>query len=211
MSTTPATTMEYGALFDKAWGWIRDQLPLVAGLTLVYGVALGVCSLLPIVGHFAAMAIGPGYLVCLLKIRDRQNMDFADFFWTFTDFNRLLHFYLMFVIQWILICVGFILLVIPGVYLAVALSLSSTYFVLREQDGIQSLKKAKALTEGHWWFLAGLFLLIGVLNILGALFFLIGLLITLPLSVLVAVAALEALERKTPVSVIDVAATPLPQ
>jgi len=204
------STPRYGDLFQQSWEWIREQLPLTAGLTLVYMVASGALHLVPIAGAFLAAALAPGYVVCLLRIRQKKPINFVDFFWCFNDFGRLLHYYLMVVLMTIAIVVGMIFLIVPGIYLVVALHLSSAWFVLRKQDAIVCLKASMDLVNGRWWYMAGLLLLLGLLNILGACFFVIGLLISVPLSVLVGVAAMEALENINLANASDKPLSPAP-
>ena len=82
-----------------------------------------------------------------------------------------------------LVTVGLILLVVPGVYLAVRYGLAG--FVVadgRTADILGSFRESSELTRGNRWglFLFGLALLL--LNLMGAILFGVGLLVTLPMS-----------------------------
>lgn len=84
----------------------------------------------------------------------------------------------------LMVMVGFILLIIPGVYLAVRYILFS-YFVLdKEMRPIESLEAAAKATQGKRGFLFLLLLVLLLLNAAGALLFGIGLFVTIPISVL---------------------------
>ncbi len=191
------STLRYGEIFDHAWGQIKDKLPLVAGLTLVYFLATSVFSWIPSLGLFMSGFIHAGYVVCLLKIRDSNELSFNDFFWPFLDFNRLLQMALFLMIFSFLIGFGFILLVIPGIYLVVALSLGSLYFVTRKPDAIEAIKMSLHLISNHWWQMFGLLILICLLNIAGAICFGIGLLLSMPMSVFILLRALDVLEKSS--------------
>lgn len=190
--------LTYGQLFDKSWDTIKKNLALSAGLTLVYILAAIALNIIPFVGSFLAGLLTPGYLYCLIRIRDHQNIEFRDFFWSFQDFNRVLHWLVMYFVKIVAIVIGFILLIIPGIYIAVAVMVSEPYFVFRQQDGIEALKASAKLVTQHWWFMFGLVWLILFLNLLGAICFLIGLLVTIPMSVVIVYYAMEALEKTTP-------------
>lgn len=190
--------LTYGQLFDKSWDTIKKNLALSAGLTLVYFLAAIALNIIPFVGGVLAGLLTPGYLYCLIRIRDHQNIEFRDFFWSFQDFNRVLHWLVMYFVKIIAVVIGLILLIIPGIYIAVAVMVSEPYFVFRQQDGIEALKASAKLVTQNWWFMFGLVWLILFLNILGALCFLIGLLVTIPMSVVIVFYAMEALEKITP-------------
>lgn len=197
--------LSYGQLFDKSWATIRQNLALSAGLTLVYFLAAVALSMIPFLGGFLTTLIVPGYMYSLIQIRDNKSIEYKDFFWCVQDFNRLLHWLVANTIKTIAIIVGFILLIVPGIYLAIALALSEPYFIFRKQDGIDSLKGSVHLVDQNWWFMCGLLLFIGILNIVGVLCFLIGVLVTIPTSTLILLYAMEALEKKhaTEKNVID--------
>ncbi|MGB1696835.1 MAG: DUF975 family protein [Thermoplasmatota archaeon] len=69
----------------------------------------------------------------------------------------------------LIVAVGFVFLIIPGIYLAVKLSQTSFRFVEDEMGVIEAMKASWEDTKGHWWPIFGMgFLTIG-LFILGAL------------------------------------------
>jgi len=77
--------------------------------------------------------------------------------------------------------VGFILLIIPGVILAVRLQYA-TYLVVDKNLGpIEALKTSWKLTRGNTWNLFFFGILLGLINILGLLCLVVGLFITVPL------------------------------
>jgi hypothetical protein len=189
------STLSYGELFDKSWNAIKENLALSAGLTLVYIVAAAALSVIPILGHFLGTLLTPGYVFCLIKLRERKNIEFADFFWGFMDFNRLLQWVVLNIIKFVLVFIGIVLLVVPGIYLAIGLSLAEPYFVFRQQDGVESIKASMKLVGQHWWFMFGLLSLVCLLNLVGLLCFILGILITVPMSILIVYYALEAYEK----------------
>lgn len=58
------------------------------------------------------------------------------------------------IVMGVMIIIGFILLVVPGIWLSVALSFS-VYFLILQGKGIkESLSASKALVKGKWWDVA---------------------------------------------------------
>ncbi len=85
------------------------------------------------------------------------------------------------IISSIVILVGFVLLIVPGVIWSMKLSMVP-YLIIREGlCPMKAIKKSRKMTK---WFVGEMFslnLLIGLINILGALALLVGLLWTLPI------------------------------
>ena len=63
-------------------------------------------------------------------------------------------------------------------------------FIMDQDSGpIEAIKQSWAITKGYFWFVFCLVLLISGINILGAIFFLGGLVFTIPFSVLITLIA----------------------
>lgn len=183
----------YSEVFDSAWKSIKDDLALSAGLTLVFIVAVGVCSKIPILGTLATPLFAAGYMRCLLQIRKKETIGYEDFFWGFLNMNRLLHLVLLNLIISIGGVIGTVLLIIPGVWWFVATALSFQIVVLKDVDCVEAVKSSMALVKGRWWNIAGLVLTSTLLMIAGTLCFLIGALIAIPVAVLAILIAAEKL------------------
>jgi hypothetical protein len=55
------------------------------------------------------------------------------------------------------------LLIIPGIYFAVAFSLSIAVFIDEDHTGFDCLKRSMELVKGYWWALFGRYFLVGLL------------------------------------------------
>lgn len=96
----------------------------------------------------------------------------------------------------IVVLIGFILLIVPGI-IAILMYLFVPYLVIDKEFGpIEALKKSAELTRGYRWELLLLVLFIVTLNILGALALLVGLLVSVPVTMLATVHAYRMLEAK---------------
>lgn len=80
--------------------------------------------------------------------------------------------------------VGLILLIVPGCYVLARYGLFPFFILDKNLGPLESLKEAGDATEGIRWQMFLLFLACVGLNILGMIFFLIGLLITVPVTLL---------------------------
>lgn len=96
----------------------------------------------------------------------------------------------------IIIIAGFILLIVPGIILALMFFAVQYLVIDKKLDPVAALKESKRITAGHKWDLFVLFIVVVLLNILGALALFIGLLVTIPVTVLAMVHAYRTLEHK---------------
>ncbi len=184
----------YSEIFDQAWKDMKSYIPLVAGLTLVYFLGASVASMIPYAGAALGAGLTGGYIVCLLRIRDGKDIGFSDFFWSFMNLSRFIHQVILSTIIFIGSLFGMLLFVIPGVWFIVASHLSAYIFVTQPEganDAIGAVRSSINLTKDHWWQMFGLLGLIGVLNLFGILCFFFGVLVSVPLSVLVMIRAME--------------------
>jgi len=82
----------------------------------------------------------------------------------------------------LMVMVGFLLLVIPGIYIALRYSQYTYLLVDKRLGAIESLKKSSELTKGVKWRLLGLGLVMGLLVVVSMIPLLLGLLVTVPMA-----------------------------
>jgi uncharacterized membrane protein len=104
----------------------------------------------------------------------------------------------------IIVIVGLILLVIPGVIAAVALVFATFLVLDKNMSPIEALKESMRITKGRRLSIAGLLIVLGLLNILGFLLLAVGLLVTVPVSLIALVHAYRTLSAPvaTPAAVV---------
>lgn len=98
----------------------------------------------------------------------------------------------------LIVFVGLILLIIPGIIWAVKYQFLSFFIVDKELSPLDALKESEKLTSGIKFDLFIFDLLVGIINILGALPFGLGLIITVPItSIAMAFIYRKLLQKKT--------------
>lgn len=85
-----------------------------------------------------------------------------------SDFGKIL---LLTVISWILIFAGTMLFIIPGIYVAIPLSLATAILVFRRSSTMDSIGECFQLVKDNWWHTFASILCIGVIVYLIALVF----------------------------------------
>lgn len=185
----------YSETINAAYNSIKEDLALVAGLTLVNFMGAAAFSRIPGLGIFVSFPLAAGYLRCLLKIRARESIGYGDFFWGFLNFNRFLHLVLAHVLVTLGTIIGTVLLIVPGLWWLIASIFTLQNMVVQEVDSISAIKASLKMVEGRWWNICGFSIVLLLINLLGALCFFVGLFLTMPITVLAAVLAAEALLR----------------
>ncbi len=96
--------------------------------------------------------------------------------------------------------IGFVLLIIPGVIIAVRLRYFGYAIIEKKMGIIDSLKESYRLTKGNTWQLFLFALVIFGINILGFIPLGLGLLITVPISMIAVAYVWRKLQGETPVT-----------
>lgn len=131
-------------------------------------LALGVVSVI----------ISAGFAVMTLKIAKGEHTTYKDLV---PPARLVWHYFCVSFSAGLLIVLGLVLLILPGLYLIARFSMAR--FAVIEGAGIKkSFAESGALTHEIKWHLLGFLLTLILLNILGALALLVGLLITVPVS-----------------------------
>lgn len=122
--------------------------------------------------------ISMGIINIYLKFVDGKKPNLKDIFYT----KKLFNYILASIVRTLIIVIGFLLFIIPGIIFSIKLQYSEYLIVDKQKDAVDSLKGSWEMTKGVKWNLFLFGILLGLINILGVLALLVGLLITVPLS-----------------------------
>ncbi len=132
--------------------------------------------------------LGVGYYFVAFQIMRNRPYGFGDFF---NGFKKFLPVFLTAFVSGILIGLGFVLLLLPGIYLAVSYLFAQLFVVDKNLNFWSAMEASRKIITRKWFSFFGLVLLLALLNILGAIILGVGLLVTIPLSACVVAAAYE--------------------
>ncbi|MBO8144201.1 MAG: hypothetical protein H0Z16_06440 [Thermodesulfobacterium sp.] len=174
------------------WNTMKNNFGFFIGLLIVVGIFYFVSDFIivsikakaPILSSIMSIVFGVLYMVIQmglirisLRFCDNEKGKFADLFSCFPLFFK----YLFGLILYELIVLGgIILLIIPGIIWGIKFQFFSCFIVDKGVGPIEALKKSSAITEGAKWDLFLFNLLLGLINLLGAICLLIGLFATIP-------------------------------
>lgn len=161
--------------------WIALEIVVIAGHR--FGILLWTVAHLAFVLFFASVEIG--FLKICLRLYDGGEPKIADMFAPWPLALKFLAGQVFFVLM---VAVGLLLLLVPGVYLAVRYALFGFCMADNGANLMEGFRQSATLTAGTWMNLFTIFAALIMLNILGASLMGLGLFITLPVSALVTTA-----------------------
>lgn len=161
-------------LILSSFGYNVDPVTQVAtGSLLVTGI-----------GALVSLVLGIGMIDIFLGVTRGEKRSLKELVTTVTV-RKVWVYFIASIIYAVMLFVGFILLIIPA-FFVLATFLPFTYFIVDKNAGIiDSLKMAAEATKGNRVSVFLIFVSIMVLNIAGAIPFGLGLIITIPLTILI--------------------------
>lgn len=168
-----------GSYIRRGWEILQDNIGMFIGYTLLT-VAISVASaFIPFGSLLVSGPLTAGFYIVANKISKGEPYEFGTFFKGFDFFVPLL---LWTLIGGIFIALGLVALIVPGIYLAVAYTFVPLFIVFGKIEFWDGMEFSRKLVTKKWWNIFGFVLLLMLINMAGALAFLVGLLFTIPLT-----------------------------
>jgi len=186
--TREAGLRPVGSLFTDAWnifveGWVKFLLMFLIsigafiGLVLVaialflvpffllkgvIGITVGVVlALIPVV--ILAVVVNLAMIKITYSVCEKDSGGIADALkYGFKHFGPFL--WVSF-IAGLLIVLGYILLIIPGIIIGIILSLVTPVFILEGKYNLGALRRSRELVKGHFWPVLGRLFLLGLISV----------------------------------------------
>lgn len=166
-----------------AWRVTLSGFGKLIGPFVLMSVIESIAASLPYLGEVAILLItGPltaGWLLVCLRVVRGQRTGVADLFAGFGMFGRCLGAY---VLIGIFVGLGTLALVVPGMVLAVGWSFSYLLIVDKNMGPWEAMGESWRMLTGYKWSMAGMMGMLSLINLLGALCFGVGLLVTMPMT-----------------------------
>lgn len=124
--------------------------------------------------------IGMGLIKISLEFIDNKKPKFSDLFYV----KPLVNFILASLIRGVITFIGFILLIIPGIIFSIRLQYVPYLIVDKNLPPVEAIKKSWEMTKRNTWNLFFFGILLFLVNVLGAILLLVGLFVTVPLTML---------------------------
>jgi uncharacterized membrane protein len=167
---------------------------MLAMLSQAFGRNGGAGAMLGLLVQFAQVALTLVTLRVALKIFDGEPFDLAQPAPLFEGYWRFLFASFLF---GLVVSLGFVLLIVPGVLLGLAFCFAPLFAAEGQRDLVEAFRSSSRLTRGVRWQLFGFaWVLLGV-NLLGALALGVGVVVTVPMTMVCTIYAYRRLQGKT--------------
>ncbi|HAO81705.1 MAG: hypothetical protein UV57_C0005G0010 [Parcubacteria group bacterium GW2011_GWD2_43_10] len=164
------------------------------------GVADGLSFMVTLAAWVLQLAVGLGLIGISLKVNDGIQPPVS---YLFGYFNFIWRYLLASLLYGLIIFVGLILLLIPGVVWGVKYSLFAFFIVDKGARPLEALQLSADATQGVKGQLTLFLLLLGLINMVGAIAFGVGLLVTMPITYLAWARVYRQLSSRPPVPVLN--------
>jgi len=193
--------VDIGGNLSRAWNLMTQNLGVFLGLGVIVLVFQSISYGLSVMGEPAAMLsylfnwgvgpiIGAGMFIVTARAVMGNKPDLGEFT---KGLGYYLQVFLLNIVMGILIMIGIFLLIIPGIYLAVAWSLAQMLIIDRDLDFWTAMETSRRIVTRNWWTVFGAVIVFGLVGISGAIVFGVGMLFTMPLAMIAVVMLYEGI------------------
>ena len=193
-------SMRIGDMLSRAWELTAGvKGPIWAGCGVMYGIMLVivaviaglilvvdldpegvVATLLDLANSALSTVLTAGLMFMGVKRATDRKVVWRDVFAGFPMAGQIV---IAMILQGILILVGFLLLVLPGIYLAVGYGMTFALMVDRNMSPWQAMEASRKTIHKVWWKVFGLYLVVMLIIMISAIPLGIGLIWTMPMSI----------------------------
>mgnify|MGYP003974854251 FL=1 len=181
-------SLDISSYFSNAWNVFKKYPGGVIGFTTLWFVVY----MIPIVGALVQLflqgVIISGYYFVYKRISQGESFEFNNFF---DGFSYFLPLFLAGLVSGIFIFIGMVLLIIPGVYLAIAYMFTSLLIIDKKMEFWEAMETSRKVITKQWFPIFGLSILIFLLAASGMIAFIIGIIVTVPIATMAVSAAYE--------------------
>lgn len=190
MAVPESHRFSIGEALGYGWKKLQENIgPLVTAALAILAVNVifwllgrgALAGLMSLIGWFVSVLISLGLIRIALKIVDGEPVETADLF---SRVDLALPYILASVIVGVMVAIGFVFLIVPGIYLAITFGFFGYNIVDKNHGIMESIEQSAAITRAQKWDLFGFGVALFFFNLAGALALGIGLLITVPVSML---------------------------
>jgi len=171
-----ANYMEY---FRGGWAAYKKQPLLLSGATLAVGVCISLLSPIFMASTVVAAHLLAGLYTLVIRVKSDEDCDVTHFFAGFSQFVPLL---VLSLLTTVMISVGLLLFVLPGIYLSLAYAFS-VLLVIREGLGPwQAMEESRRIVTAHFMDYLVFAVLALIVNVVAAIPFGLGLFVSIPVT-----------------------------
>lgn len=176
------------------WDKMKANFWFFAGAIIILVAITAILNLIPFVSLLSGI-ISWGLIAICLKIYNNEAVKITDLF---SQIEKIIKYIGSTILYSLIVFAGLILLIVPGIMWAIKYQMMSYLIVEKDMGVMEALKKSAELTKGSRNNLFLFTILVALINILGALVFVIGLFATIPTTMMAMVYVYKKLSSESP-------------
>ena len=181
--------LSIGTIVNEGYAYFKRRMGFYISMALVFIIVMVavylICEKLGTWGNIIArlieIYISAGVIKIILDDLNGKEPELADMF---TAYDVYINFLIAGILYGLIVAVGTLALIVPGIILAIMFQFYK-YAIIDKKLGItESLNYSKELTRGYKWTIFGIDIVLILINLGGALLFLVGLIFTIPITMI---------------------------
>jgi hypothetical protein len=173
-------SIDISSALSRGWALLRDNMAVLIGATaLAWLVSIGLAAV-PVVGWVVGFVLMGGLDYMFVRRIRGEEVQIGD---VFAGFNlAFLNLAMAGLVKWLLVSLGVILCILPGIYLAVGYVFALPLVIDKKMEFWPAMEVSRRVVHEHWWPMLALVVVLGLVAFVGFLACGIGALITVPLA-----------------------------
>ena len=196
---TTSEALSYG------WKKTKEQFWLIAAVLVAYSAISVIISsiekshtlkdnlVFAISFFIISIIVGTILKIGLMKFFLNANEGNAQFGDLFSSHGVFFTYFIGSIALGIIVVIGLVLLIVPGIIIGMMYFFTLFLIVDRNMEIMDAFKESAAMTKGSRWDLFGFTVIVGLINILGAIALVVGLLVTIPITMFATIYVYKAL------------------
>jgi len=172
--------LDYEDIFSRSWNAFKDNVAafIIATIIVVFG-SIFIVTIAPLFYGLTYMAV---------KGLRGEKVEIND---VFEGFNRFVKSWVLLLVSVILISIGYMLLILPGLILSILLIYSFPLLVIKDYGAMDAIKESIDISKQNFVDSLVLFIIMAIISAIGGITYIVSL-VTIPIITLALVAAAES-------------------
>jgi hypothetical protein len=173
-------TIDIGKAISRGWALVRDNVGVLVGATVLGWLITVGLAFVPVVGWVVGIVVLGGLDYMFIRRIRGEEVQVGD---VFAGFNlAFLHLTLAGLVKWLLTSLGFVLCILPGIYLGVGYVFALPLVIDKKMEFWPAMEVSRRVVHHHWWSTFALVIVLALIAIAGFLACIVGALVTVPVA-----------------------------
>jgi len=173
-------TIDIGKAISRGWALVRDNMGVLIGATVLGWLITAGLAFVPVVGWVVGIVVLGGLDYMFIRRIRGEVVQVGD---VFAGFNlAFLHLTLAGLVKSLLTSLGFVLCILPGIYLGVGYVFALPLVIDKKMEFWPAMEVSRRVVHHHWWSTFALVIVLALIAIVGFLACIVGALVTIPVA-----------------------------